>query len=179
MPPFNIKEELSKLQSIGFSRSEAIENLLAKGINRQVIDRVIDIYYKPVKDLRRRSSFLFTTFLLIVISSTPLIGVFVPDGDISWLFVTVFLLAITVGFYRLWNFSLWAWSILLGLILAFLFYFLLYIFTHRNIDPTNVTSATWKVIGLMAFTSMMLRNVTDVLRQRRKFLSSKKGEFDT
>jgi len=162
----DISEEIKKMKDIGFSKSDVVDSLIKKGIALSDIENFINNFYPKVIGVDKKSiSFIFTLISLTIFSLSPLIGLYLMQ-EYQYAFLTLLLLILTLGFYKLNLVSLIIWLVLVGLLLCYIGFFIFYKLSGSYINSLYSFS---NMIAVLLFLSLIFRLLIDIYNKQRQY----------
>jgi len=162
----NIKSEIEKLLSLGFSQSETVFYLKENGFDEKEIKKeIFTVYPKLTKENVRKSwMFIFSLIVISLLSLSPILGLYL-HGDIGYLIFSIILLTISFGYYQLNIICIWLWLILVGLLV---FYFIGSFFWKISGNSINILYSYTFIFSCILFSSTLLLVMIRVYAENKK-----------
>ncbi|MFH6999102.1 hypothetical protein ACHRVZ_14280 [Flavobacterium sp. FlaQc-57] len=161
-----LKKETETYANIGFTQSETIEQLLAKGFTLDEIKNEIFNYYPLIhkSDILKSFSFIFSFSIITILSLSPLIGYFFEIKH-GFALGSLFLLITAIGYYKLFKISFFLWMIFFSILILYMLvalyvkisgHFVNMTFSYKNMIAVLLLSTTSFTSIYQTFKSYLL-----------------------
>lgn len=152
-----LKKETETYANIGFTQSETIEQLLAKGFTLDEIKTEIFNYYPQINksDILKSFSFIFSFSIITILSFSPLIGYFFEIKH-GFAIGSLFLLTTAIGYYKLFKVSFFLWMIFFSILIL---YMLVALYVKISGQFVNMTFSYKNMIAVLLLSSASLTSI--------------------
>jgi hypothetical protein len=152
-----LKKETESYVNIGFTQSETIEQLLAKGFTIDEIKNEIFNYYPQIhkSDILKSFSFIFSFSIIAILSVSPLIGYFF-ENDHGFAIGSAVLIITAIGYYKLSRISFFLWMIIFTFLAL---YMILVLYIKISGAFVNMTFSYRNMIAILLFSSISLASI--------------------
>lgn len=152
-----LKKETETYANIGFTQSETIEQLLAKGFTLDEIKTEIFNYYPRIhkNDILKSFPFIFSFSIITILSLSPLIGYFFEIKH-GFAIGTIVLLITAVGYYKLFKISFFLWMTFFSILIL---YMLVALYVKISGKFVNMTFSYKNMIAVLLLSSASLTSI--------------------
>lgn len=152
-----LKKEIESYANIGYTQSEAIEQLLSKGFSLDEIKNEIFNYYPKIhkSDILKSIPFIFSFSIILILSLSPLMGYFYTIKH-GFAIGSIVLIITAIGYYKLFRVSFFLWMIFFSILIL---YMLVALYVKISGAYVNMSFSYKNMIAILLASSISLTSI--------------------